>query len=84
MWLKRLKIAIVEKDIQKIEELVENISELEDDKSREEALYLLKAASELIVTLKENTRTSMVQMKKNIDFLKSTEQNPTSNFDVTS
>jgi len=76
MWLNQLKIAIVEKNTNKLNELMDALPQLENNKEIKEALFLLREASELVYTLKDKTSISMRQMKKNIDFLKST-QSPT-------
>ena len=84
MWLKKLKIAIVLKDTDAIDTLMDAIPELENPKEVEEAIYLLKEASNLVITLKDDTFKSMNQMKKNIDFLKSTQNKPSSTLNITS
>lgn len=84
MWLANLKIAIIEKNTDKLKELMDDIPQLEEKKNIEEALYLIKEASELVHKLKDETAKSMRQMKKNIDFLKSTEHKTSNRLDVTS
>ena len=84
MWLKQLKIAVVQKDVEQIENLLENLPKLDDSKEIEEALYLLDQAVKIVQELKNETAASMVQMKKNIDFLNSTEAKKTAKFDITS
>ena len=84
MWLNELKIAIVQKDIKHLESLLNDIPQLEDKKEIENALYLLQEASNLMQTLKDETASSMKQIKKNIDFLNSAEANKTAKFDITS
>jgi len=73
MWLNKLKIAIIEKNVDLLSELADNIPELTDAKDIQEAIFLLREASELVHTLKDKTSNSMKQIKKNIDFLRSTE-----------
>ena len=84
MWLKELKIAVVEKDTNKFQVLLEKLPKLTDAKEIEEALYLIKAAREILESLKVTTQSSMMQMKKNIDYLKSTQINKIAKFDITS
>jgi hypothetical protein len=61
---------------------MDDIPQLEDIKNIEEALYLLREASELVHTLKDETAHTMKQIQKNLKFLRSTES-PTSNkFDI--
>ena len=84
MWLTKLKIAIVEKNTDSLDKLLEDIPKLEDKKDIEEAIYLLREASEIVHTLKDETSDSMKQIKKNLQFLRSTDI-PTSNkLDITS
>ena len=84
MWLNQLKIAVVQKDVALLGSLLEEIPTLEDAKEIEQARFLLKEATEIVQKLKDDTAASMVQMKKNIDFLNSTKSDKTSKFDITS
>ncbi len=84
MWLNKLKVAVVQKDVELLETLLDDLPEVQDSKEIEEALYLLKEAVQIIQQLKDETATSMQQMKKNIDFLNSTTANKTAKFDITS
>lgn len=84
MWLTNLKIAIIEKNTDRLNELMDDIPQLEEKKDIEEALYLIKQASELVYSLQDKTAISMKQMKKNIDFLKSTEPQKQGKFDIKS
>ena len=82
MWLTKLKIAIVEKNTDNLDRLMESIPHLEDPKEIEEAIYLLREATELVTTLKNKTATSMQQMKKNINFLEATQAPRKGKFDT--
>jgi hypothetical protein len=84
MWLKTLKIAVIEKDVDKFQLLLKDIPVLSDQKEIEEALYLISSAKKILEKLKSDTKTSMEQMKKNIDFLNSTRVDKVSRFDITS
>ena len=84
MWLNQLKIAIVQKDMKLLASLLSDIPTLEDKKEIENALYLLKEATTLMESLKNETAASMAQVKKNIDFLNSAQANKTAKFDVSS
>ena len=78
MWLTKIKIAIVEKNSEKINLLLDEVPQFENKHDMEEAMYLLREAAELVYTLKDGTEQSMKQIKKNMNFLKST-QAPTAN-----
>ncbi|QOY53519.1 hypothetical protein HUE88_13100 [Candidatus Sulfurimonas baltica] len=73
MWLTRLKIAIIEKNTVKLNELMDELPKLESEQEIEEAVYLLREASELIYTLKDETSVSMKLIKRNLQFLRSTD-----------
>jgi len=84
MWLKELKIAIIEKNTGKISSLLEDIPKGLSQDELLQAQYLLKGANELIHELQKNTQSSMLQMKKNIDFLKSTQAPHTPKLNINS
>ena len=84
MWLNDLKIAIVEKDTDKINKLLDELPELDKSSDIEQAVYLLKEASELVYTLQDETSTAMRQIKKNINFLKSTQAQAPNRLDIKS
>lgn len=84
MWLKEFTIAIVEKNINKINELMDNLPELSDKKELDQAVTLLKEAEKLIQGLRDETKASMIQMKKNIKFLEATQEKATPRLDIKS
>ena len=69
MWLTNLKIAILEKNTQQLSELLDDIPKLETKEEMEQAVYLLREASELLHTLKDATGSSMIKIKKKPLFL---------------
>lgn len=73
MWLTKLKIAIIEKNTDALSKLMDDIPQLEREKDIDEAIYLLREATELVHTLKDEASASMKQIKKHIDFLRSTD-----------
>ncbi len=82
MWLDKLKIATIEKDVASLEKLLRDIPELKEKREREEALYLLKEATSQMQKLKGETLISMQQMKKNLDFLRATDSRSFKNLDI--
>ncbi len=84
MWLNSLKIAIIEKNTDSLQKLLDDIPKYEDKESQEQALYLLREALELLHTLKDQTAADMMKIKKNIAFLHSTESASSNKFDITS
>lgn len=84
MWLTNLKIAILEKNTQELSELLDDIPKLETKEEMEQAVYLLREASELLHTLKDATGSSMIKIKKSLSFLRSTEATPIQRLDIKS
>mgnify|MGYP000138324411 CR=1 FL=1 len=82
MWLKELKIAIVEKNTDKLNSLMENLPELTTKEDIDSAICLLKEATDLVTSFRDETEASMIQMKKNIKFLKATESKRPSKLDI--
>jgi len=82
MWIKKLQIAIIEKNPDAIDALMQETPEFKDKKEIESAMYLLREAMELIYTLKDETALTIKQLKKNIDFLASTQPQTQNRLDV--
>jgi hypothetical protein len=73
MWLKELKKAIILKDFDALDILIDQIPQLESLAQMEEVAYLFQNAKILLETEKTVTMHSMQQLKSTIDFLKATE-----------
>ncbi|WP_428738503.1 hypothetical protein [Sulfurimonas sp.] len=84
MWLKQFKIAIIEKNVEKLEKLMGEVPSLQSKEELEEAIALLKEATDLVQGLKDSTAESMAQIKKNINFLKSTQEGRAHKLDIKS
>lgn len=84
MWLTKLKIAIVEKDVDAMDKLLDELPELSDAKEIEQAVYLLKEASSIVEGLKDETAESMKQIQKNLNFLRSTDIPTSKKLDIKS
>ncbi|WP_031348061.1 hypothetical protein [Sulfurimonas hongkongensis] len=82
MWINKLQIAIIEKDADSIDALVQEAPKFENTKEIERAMYLLREAMELIYTLKDETALTMKQLKKNIRFIESTQSQTQNRLDV--
>lgn len=82
MWLNQLKIAIVEKNIDKLNKLIDDIPELKDKEDLDSAICLLKEATDFLTSLKDKTEFSMTQIQNNTKFLKSTTTQRTSKLDI--
>ena len=84
MWINKFKIALVSKDTAQLKKLLDEIPKFSDKADAVEISCLLKEAVELFNTLKNETSSSMKQIKKNIDFLKSTHIQSSSKLDIKS
>ena len=82
MWLTKLKIAIVEKNTDSLESLLDDIPELTEKEEVDQAIYLLREATELLYRLQDETKISMGKIKKNIAFLRSTERRKINKLDI--
>ena len=84
MWLKKLKIAIIENNTDQLNSLMDSLPQLNNSKEIEEALNLIQLAKKSVENLQNETQESMQQMKKNLDFLKATQAPSGGKFDITS
>lgn len=82
MWLNNFKIAIIEKNTQNINKLLDEVPQFKDIDEIEEVMYLMREASELLHTLKNETASTMSQLKKNIEFLNSTQHDEKNSLDI--
>lgn len=76
MWLEKLKKAIILKEFDTLNLLVNETPNFETTQAREEAFFLLQEAKKLLENERLETLQSMKQLKNTIDFLKSTENSP--------
>ena len=83
-WLTKLEIAIVEKNTEALSKLIEKLPEFDNTEQVLKAMYLLREASILMHTLKDETSSQMRQIKKNINFLESAQAPRTSKLDLRS
>jgi actin-related protein len=84
MWIQEFKIALIEEDTQKLTELADADLAFETVEEMQEAMYLIQQAEIFFDRLKNETALSMQQLKKNIDFLRSTEAPAINKLDITS
>ena len=84
MWLHSLKIAIVEKNSDRLHELMDNLPQLQSQEEITSALILLDEAKQVIESLRDETALAMSKIKKSSDFLKSTQVNPIAKLDISS
>ncbi len=72
MWLGEFKVAIITKDIQKIDKLIPQMPQFEALDEMQEAFYLFKQAEELLHNLKDETAIAMKKVKDSIRYMEST------------
>lgn len=84
MWLQEFKIALIEEDIDKLMELVDADLQFETIEEVQEAMVLIQQAEKLFAKLKDETALSLKQLKKSIDFVRSTETPYINRLDITS
>ena len=84
MWLTKLKIAIVEKNVDAIDKLLDDLPQFSDAKEIEQAIYLLKETSNIIESLKGSASESMKQIQKNLKFLRATDIPTSKRLDIRS
>lgn len=73
MWLTKLKIAIIEKNADSLDKLLDAIPELTKKAEIEEGIHLLEEASRVFSGLRDEVLKSMNQIQKNLQFLRSTD-----------
>jgi len=83
MWLKKLKIAIIENNTDQLNSLMDSLPQLNNPKEIKEALNLIQLAKKSVENLQNETQESIQQMKKNLDFLKATQAPSGGKFDIT-
>lgn len=82
MWLKRLQIAVIEKNIDELGRLLDEPLEFKNKDEIKSAMYLLAEAFKIVQEMKDETASVMLQLKKNIDFLKSTQGKSLNRLDI--
>lgn len=82
MWLNKLKAAIIEKDAVQLEKLLDETPKFETKEEIESVIYLFKAAIEVLEEGKKEINKNISHVKKNLEFLKSTQNSKPSQLDV--
>jgi isochorismate hydrolase len=71
MWIDKFKLAVINRDAQKIDELSLEMPDFKNLKEMEEAFYLIQEAQSILLSKKDETLKDMRKLKENINFLKS-------------
>jgi len=80
IWINQLKIAIVEKNEERIEELIYELPQFDSLEQMEEAAYMMQEAHTLLTKEKETLATKLLKIKKQKEFINSNIKH-TSSFD---
>jgi len=76
MWLNKLKTSLVLEDIESISNLIDEMPQFETLSQMEEAAYLLVQCKAIVELRKSETGHVLQQLKSTIDFIKSTQTDP--------
>jgi len=83
MWINNFKAALIRKDVHMIDKLISEMPDFSEFRDMEEAAYLLREANNMLIATQNETANSMMQIKKNIRFLRSTQTETPSKLDIT-
>jgi len=85
MWLKKLQLAIIERDPKRIADLVDNMPDFDSLDSMKRASILIKEGIKVVEEFKEETALALKKIQKHRDFLNSTHnEKKQRRFDITS
>lgn len=82
MWLTNFKKALILKEFETLNQLIDEMPAMESLSQIEEAAYLLHNAKTLLEAEQSATLGSLQQLKNTIDFLKATENTPVSSLNL--
>jgi len=81
-WLKDFKIAIIEKDFNKIEQMINDIPKFDTLEENQEALSLVKQANEITLQQREMILKEMQRVKNIKKFLTENQYEKKGEFDI--
>mgnify|MGYP007032874785 FL=1 len=84
MWINKFKAALIQKDTDSINALLDKVPIFSDKKDIEQAMFLIKEATLVLYKLQDEITLSKKQIKQNLNFLGSTLANSVSNFNIKS
>jgi len=70
-WINNLKIAIIEKDENKIEEIISTLPAFNSTQQMNEAAYMMKEAHEFLIKQKDILASKLLKIKKQKEYLNS-------------
>ncbi len=77
-WIKNLKIAIIEEDENKIDNLIQQLPQFNSLEQMQEAAHLMQEAYKLLKLKKDHAAASLLKIKKQKEFLQTTSTAKTS------
>ncbi len=84
MWINKFKAALIQKDADSINALLDEVPSFSSKEDIEQAMYLMREAATLLYTLQDEITLSKKQIKQNINFLGSTLADSVSRFNIKS
>ncbi len=82
IWFTNFKKAMILKEFETLDQLINEMPIMDTLIQMEEAAYLLHHAKTLLEMEQSVTRSSIQQLQNTIDFLKATENTPISSFNL--
>ncbi|MDF1881316.1 hypothetical protein JHD50_08380 [Sulfurimonas sp. MAG313] len=82
MWVKEFKIAIIEENTEQISKLLQEVPAFDKVIEMTEVLYLIKEADTLMQRLQNENIQIKNKLQKHIDFVKATQEKPSSQLDT--
>lgn len=84
MWLNKFKVALLQKDADALNSLLDEVPDFTNKEDKEQTMYLIQEALVVMYTLQDEASYSMLQIKKNINFLKSSLSDSTGRLNIRS
>jgi hypothetical protein len=84
MWLKKFKLALIKKEVETMETLLDEMPEFDTLDELKEAAYLIKEAYGIMTQLQSENEKVLGQLRKNIQFLNATQHEAPTKLDITS
>lgn len=82
MWLNQLKIAIVQEDVELLSKLLDDVPTSLKETELRQAVNLLNQASVILHKLKGEASIQMQKIKQNIHFIKNSQTDKRSSFNI--
>ena len=84
MWLRKFKLAVVQREVETIASLIDAVPAFDTKEEAEEAAYLIREALNLMQSLQDENDRNLQQLRKNRKFLEATRGESAKKLDITS